>query len=433
MTGVPGERDSSVFTGLATVSRADFQTIMRRLGPWLPDVPDAPPVALAVSGGGDSIALAWLAASWRRRLIAFVVDHGLRPEFADEAASALKTLSELGIPAELLKVRDLPYGPALARRARDARYEVLIDACRRAGVVDLLVAHQADDQAETVAMRQRRGSGAGLSGMAWVSERADIRIVRPLLGCSRETLRNTLRQAGLGWCDDPSNENERAERVRVRKQLEPVEKQALLRRAEKAAEERICQERAIIHELIQTQCLMSWGWAALGETLPSADVLAALIRCIGGSDYLPPLAAIEKLREKKLPGTLGGVRLLWGKAGEDRRDQWLLIREVAAMQPPVPAGKDQCWDRRFVLRHSGENMSAGLMMGAAGAGLSRKDRAGLPAALTATLPALWKEGQRLCVPHLGIGDQKLLADMVFDFSPPSPVTATFRWMNTYLT
>jgi tRNA(Ile)-lysidine synthase len=403
------------------------------LGPWLPDTPDAPPVALAVSGGGDSIALAWLAASWRKRLIAFVVDHGLRPEFADEAASALKTLSELGIPAELLRVRTLPHGPALARRARDARYEVLIEACRRVGAVDLLVAHQADDQVETVAMRKKRGSGVGLSGMAWVSERADIRIVRPLLDYSREALRNTLRQAGLVWCDDPSNENERAERVRVRKQLGSTEKQRLLRQAEIAADERVAQEQAVVDELVKTQCLMSWGWAALGEALPSVDVLAALIRCIGGGDYLPSRAAVEKLREKKIPGTLGGVRLLRGKAGDDRREQWLLIRETAAMEPLVPAGRNLSWDRRFVLRYSGENMPSGLMMGAAGFGLSRKERAGLPAALTATLPALWKEGQLLCVPHLGLGDQKLLAEMSFDFAPASPVTATFLWMNAYLT
>lgn len=433
MAGLPEGLDPSLFTGQTTVSRDDFQAIMRRLGPWLPDDPAAPPVALAVSGGGDSIALAWLAAFWRKRLIAFVVDHGLRPEFAHEAASALKTLSKLGIPAELLRVRDLPYGSALAQRARDARYEVLIEACRRAGAVDLLVAHQADDQVETVAMRQRRGSGTGLSGMAWVAERADIRLIRPLLGYSRETLRNTLRQAGLGWCDDPSNENERAERVRVRKQLSLTEKQVLLRQAEMAADERVRQEKAITQELIERQCLMSGGWVALGETLPSMDTLAALIRCIGGSDYLPSLDAVEKLHEKKIPGTLGGVRLLRGKAGEDRREQWLLIREMAAMQSLVPAGENQCWDRRFVLRYSGANMPSGLMMGAAGSGLSRKDRAGLPAVLTATLPALWKEGQRLCVPHLGVGDQKLLAEVSFDFVPPSPVTATFRWMNAYLT
>lgn len=432
MTGLSGEDDLLTFTGHDGISRTGFQTIMRKLGPWIPDGPDAPPVALAVSGGGDSIALAWLAASWRKRLIAFVVDHGLRPEFAAEAASALKTLSTLGIPAELLKVQDLPYGSALARRARDARYETLIRACRRVGAVDLLVAHQADDQVETVAMRQKRGSGPGLSGMAWVSERDDVRIVRPLLGYSRQALRNTLRQAGLSWCDDPSNENERAERVRVRKHLASAEKQALLRQVGRASEDRVGLEKSIIDELVETGCRMSWGWAALGEALPSAHTLAALVRCVGGSDYLPSLSAMRSICEQKLPVTVGGARLMRGRAGGDRQEQWLLVREMAAMQAPVSARHGGCWDRRFVLRCA-EGLPEGIMMGAAGQGISRKDRAGLPAAVTATLPALWKEGQRLCVPHLGLGDEGMLAKVAFDFVPSSPVTATCRWMNAYLT
>ena len=190
---------------------------MAGLGPFVADAPGQPPVALAVSGGGDSLCLAWHARQWRHSLLAFVVDHGLRAESAAEAALTIERLRVMGVPARLLTLTDLPYGPGIAHRARNARYAALRAACRAEGCLDLLLGHQADDQAETACMRQAAGSGPdGLAGMGWISLLPDLRLVRPLLGVSRLALRNTLRAAGLAWVDDPSNEDRRAERVRIR-------------------------------------------------------------------------------------------------------------------------------------------------------------------------------------------------------------------------
>ena len=114
-------------------------------------------VAVAVSGGSDSMALAVLLAGWGQPT-ALVVDHGLRPESGHEAAATASRLAALGVAARVLPI-NLTFGPALAVRARAARYLAMGEACRSAGLTDLLVAHHAQDQAETLLLRRRAGSG----------------------------------------------------------------------------------------------------------------------------------------------------------------------------------------------------------------------------------------------------------------------------------
>jgi tRNA(Ile)-lysidine synthase len=182
---------------------------MHPLGPF-----GTPPrLGLAVSGGGDSLALALLAAEWARAqggsVLAFIVDHGLRTAAAAEAAAAAETLARLDIPARVLTLDDLRTGASLPARARAARLAALEAACRDAGIIDLLLGHHAADQAETIIMRRLRGSGpAGLAGMAALSETASVRLLRPLLGVAPAQLRAVLMERGLGWAEDPTNADE---------------------------------------------------------------------------------------------------------------------------------------------------------------------------------------------------------------------------------
>jgi len=179
---------------------------MAGLGPFEP----GPRIAAAVSGGADSMALALLADHWVRQtggsLLALVVDHGLRPESGEEAAVTVSRLDALGIAAKLLTITGLARGPALAERARAARFAVLARACGETGILHLLLGHHAADQAETVLIRALGGSGtAGLAAMAPLVETRTTRLLRPLLGISPVALRQFLAQAGVGWVEDPSN------------------------------------------------------------------------------------------------------------------------------------------------------------------------------------------------------------------------------------
>jgi tRNA(Ile)-lysidine synthase len=184
---------------------------------------------LAVSGGSDSMALMVLADRWARetgwpgRLHVAVVDHGLRPEAADEAAFVEREAKRLGLKAHVLNWSGPYPKTGIPAAAREARYGLLCGLARTLDAA-VLTAHTQDDQAETVVMRLARGSGVdGLSAMETGTVRDGVTLVRPLLPVSRQRLRDTLRQAGMTWIDDPTNENMTHERVRVRKALDVLD------------------------------------------------------------------------------------------------------------------------------------------------------------------------------------------------------------------
>ncbi|AOW48741.1 tRNA lysidine(34) synthetase TilS [Acetobacter ascendens] len=379
------------------VSLACFAQCMAQLGPFFPDQSDYPPIAMAVSGGGDSLCLAWLASFWRKNLLALVVDHGLRPESGQEAQQTIARLQAMNIPAQLLVLTDLKKGSAMAHRAREARYARLIAACQEYGCTDLLLGHQADDLAETVWMRQNSSSGPeGLAGMGWITVRPDIRLIRPLLGFSRLALRNTLRQACVEWVDDPSNQDQRAERVRLRFLLQENDQRAhFWKLGMQSGQLRMCKERERAAQLAQHAVMCPEGWAMLGSELPDVDVLAALIRSVGGAEYPPAQSAVVRLKDMATEATLAGTRFIYHK------QQWMLMREEAAMAPAQQAENGTVWDNRFVLYLPVSVQKEGLMIAGAGYGLARKIRNGQQAKFCAVLPALWRAGKRVAVPHLG--------------------------------
>jgi tRNA(Ile)-lysidine synthase len=187
--------------------------------------PGGGPLGVAVSGGPDSLALLLLAKAARPGQIrAATVDHGLRPESADEARHVATICAELGCPHDTLKVRVAPGGEGAQGQARRARYDALERWAAAAGLAGLLTAHHADDQAETLLMRLQRGSGAaGLAGVRanldFAAPGGTVRLYRPLLAWRRETLAGLVRDCGLAAVDDPSNRDPAFDRVRMRRRL----------------------------------------------------------------------------------------------------------------------------------------------------------------------------------------------------------------------
>jgi tRNA(Ile)-lysidine synthase len=193
-------------------------------------------LGVAVSGGPDSLALLLLAlAAYPGQLEAATVDHGLRPESADEAAFVAGVCEELGVPHAVLRPGE-PIAGNLQSAARRARYLLLEDWRAEKCLDRVLTAHHADDQAETLLMRLNRGSGvAGLGGIRAVNGR----VLRPLLGWRRAELEAIVAASGLEAVTDPSNRDERFDRARLRRQMagaEWIDPVALGRSAEALAE-----------------------------------------------------------------------------------------------------------------------------------------------------------------------------------------------------
>ena len=182
------------------------------------------PLGIAVSGGPDSLALLLLAAEARPGAVeAATVDHGLRAESGNEAAAVTAICDALGVPHTILeaKWRAKPE-TAIQERARQERYRLLRFWAEERGLAAVATGHHADDQAETLLMRLMRG--AGLRGLAGMRPRAiasgsDVRLIRPLLGWRHRELEGICADAGITPATDPSNEEERFERVRVRNAL----------------------------------------------------------------------------------------------------------------------------------------------------------------------------------------------------------------------
>ncbi len=205
--------------------------------PWPPAQ-----MAVALSGGADSLALALvaqtLARQWNIPLLALTVDHQLRRESGAEAEAVGQQMQRLGIPHRILHWNHAALEGNLHQAARHARYALLTEACRAASIPCLLLAHHADDQAETLLHQLMRGSGVdGLSAMPPARWENEVLLLRPLLTFPKSMLEATCRAAGEAWAEDPSNDDPRFARTLLRRMLTEFSAQGLsaARLAETAA------------------------------------------------------------------------------------------------------------------------------------------------------------------------------------------------------
>ncbi|MDR3208886.1 MAG: tRNA lysidine(34) synthetase TilS [Rickettsiales bacterium] len=175
-------------------------------------------LAVAVSGGADSMALLHWLKDVGAKIVALTVDHKLRPESADEAEYVAKICKKLGVPHRILEWTGQKPKTGIEEAARAARYELMLDYCKKNNIGVLATAHQADDQIETFLMNLGRGSGIyGLAGMRGRQERDGVVIFRPLLGTSRAELQKYCDDNGIRHFNDAMNDDERYLRVRIRK------------------------------------------------------------------------------------------------------------------------------------------------------------------------------------------------------------------------
>jgi len=228
--------------------------------------------AVALSGGGDSLCLLHLLAQLRDELglelVAVHVDHGLRPESAEQARQVQAMARTLGVVAHVRQARLSGAPGNLQERAREERSRLLGELATDLSVDWVALGHTASDQAELVLMRAVRGAGvAGLGGMAWTTRMAPgTRLIRPLLGVTREAVGAYLARHGLQPVQDPSNETDRYFRNRVRRGVLP-----LLRRENPRVVETLCR---LAQSCREEDGALEWAAAGILESARCADGLA---------------------------------------------------------------------------------------------------------------------------------------------------------------
>ncbi|WP_406736048.1 tRNA lysidine(34) synthetase TilS [Thioclava sp. GXIMD4215] len=397
--------------------------------PFGPPVPEAfvaamqgRRVGLAVSGGGDSMAMLHLLAG-RLDLAVVTVDHGLRPEAADEARMVGQVARSLGLPHWTLRWQ-APSGGNLMDLARRARMELMGAWARQQGVSHIAMAHTADDQMETFFMRLARASGVqGLSGMrqAWVEN--GVTWHRPLLDLGREDLRAYLRGIGAQWAEDPSNDNPKYDRVKVRQAAPHLAALGI-------TPKEICQT---VSHLARAEEALSTALAAMvarhvqidrGDVVVSLEGLegevqgefrrrlfAVILGWIGGGAYAPRGPKLETFcRDLAQTRTLAGVQRSQ-KGGSVR-----FTRELAAVAQQVVAvssAQITQWDRWRVGRdgpeaqgETGAYACRGLTIAALGKeGLAQCPdwrATGVPRASLLASPAVWDGPTLLAAPLAGL-------------------------------
>ena len=424
---------------------AQFAALMARVGPFA-----APPaIAVATSGGADSLALCLLAARWARRrggvATALTVDHGLRAESAAEARELGRWLRRRRVAHRVLRWRAPKPATGVQAAARRARYALLSGWCRRHRVLHLLLGHQRDDQAETLVMRLARGSGPdGLAAMPAIVERDGIRCLRPLLGVAHADLVATLEGWRQPWIEDPGNADARYARVRVRRRLAraTVAVAALAEAARSLGLARAAREAEASAFLARAATIDPRGFCTLDRGLSAdADVdlvraaLGRLLACVGGARLPPRRARLARLADAMrgegpfAARTLGGCRVMDGAEG-----RLLVCREAGRLDAveELRPGATVRWDDRFEVGLRRRGGVDGLRV-AKRAGGRWPDEAhaaaaerSLPRAVVATLPAVYLGARLVAVPHLGLYDPQVIAparSLRVRFAPRRPLAA----------
>lgn len=372
-------------------------------------------LAVAVSGGSDSLGLLVLLNDWRLSggadLHAVTVDHGLRPESAAEAAQVARTCEMLGLPHQILIWKEWDGQGNLPDQARRARYRLMADWAEALGIADIAVGHTADDQAETFLMRLARESGVdGLAAMAPDWRQGKVRFCRPTLRATRAELRQVLRARNLSWVEDPSNDNPAYARVRARAAMAALEPLGITAEGLSSVAQHMTQVRQTLYgyasEAAQNLVVLQKGDLLIDRAgflvLPtevSRRLLQSALKWVSGAEYGPRGRALDLLMTAIRNGndmTLSGC-LVTIKANQLR-----LAREfnaVAQMRCPV----SEVWDNRW---HVTGPATDGVEVAALGmAGLRQCPEwreSGLPDASLMASPAIWRGGELLAAPVAGL-------------------------------
>lgn len=397
-----------------------FSMAMTRLG-----VQPSTRIAIAVSGGPDSMALLALMRRWaadKAQLVVLTVDHALRDASRTEAEMVAQWCATQKIEHHILTWQGNKPSSHLQEEARHARYALLTQACHNHGIDMLALAHQAEDQMETFWMRLAHGSGLdGLAGMAQKREQGGINVIRPLLGFMRSELRDLCHALDMPFVDDPSNRDDKFLRVRLRaveKVLadEGLTAQRLAQVIQKLEDAR--ESLRFFEEAAAASCMDVYRDGGFAKMDLAAylryprdmrrRLLSRVISFAAPQDYPLPQTQLDdldaRLNAAGFKGmTLGGAEIFM--VG----NHVTFCREAAFVKAQLVNGAETIWDRRYLFVCDQD--VAGLridILGESGVAFLRKKEISLPQdipyKILCSLPTVWRDDKPVFIQMLGYAD-----------------------------
>jgi len=406
-------------------------------------------IAVAVSGGPDSMALMLMLVAWRAiigknapELYVLSVDHGLRSESADEVELVARISRQYGLAHKSFSWEGTKSTGNISSKSREARYDLMCNWCADQQISHLLVAHSLDDQAETVLLRLARGSGVdGLSAMAPSRAWNSTIIYRPLLGVTRHRLVQLLDSVHCPYASDPSNHNPKYNRVLFRQALKilaplGITSQGLVDTANRQAQAREALDVMTLQAIARSVCVYDAGYCVIDpqqlEPYPyeiKRRLLGRLLRAVAGHPYVPPHSSLDKLLSWVLAATtsrrtLGGCVLMLRQ-----RKIWVMREAGRNTLPQVllHPGENIVWDNRMKISLSASSESP-LLVKALGvdkyAGIIalENQKKPYPSTLGACLPSFWHNQKLIAVPHLNFNAAKPMYQIEAAFANSAQLT-----------
>jgi len=295
-------------TSTHIITTSEFAGWMSQLGDF--ELVSNHKIAVAVSGGADSMALLLLANDFAKQtnceITAITINHKLRVEAVDEAKQVAVWCAKQNIEHHIINwnFSQKPTS-AIQETARNARYQLLTDFCKKNAVKNLLVAHHGDDQIETFFFRLARGSGLlGLAGMSAKARIYGVNLLRPLLLAPKKRLVATLQEKNQPWIEDPSNQNTDYTRVRIRQHLQiflsnDKNRARTMQLIEKFGKFRMVMEKQIANELAKNVEISNENSAVLDmcEKI-SEPAISHLVKILSGKEHSPRTEKMQRFYPK---------------------------------------------------------------------------------------------------------------------------------------
>ena len=371
-------------------------------------------LGVAVSGGGDSVALLRMLATRGDGIRAVTVDHALRAESAAEAVQVATLCQTLGVPHTTLKWKGWDKSGNFQDKARQARLQLISTWATQQNITHIALGHTLDDQAETVLLRLARGSGVdGMAGMAARRRDKSLTWVRPLLHARRDELRGYLVKNNVTWIDDPSNDNPKYDRVKARQALAllsdlGINAEGLVATAAHMRDARDALERATLSLADECAEITEAGEVRLNfETFNAAPdelrfrLLSATLQWISGEGYRPRFDSLRGVLDRldsQNGQTLHGcvIRSLSGNI--------VVRREPSKVQAPCPTSA--IWDHRWKITQRGtENAQIIAALGEDGLRICDDWRAtGHAREVLLASPSVWADGRLIAAPLAGMAN-----------------------------
>jgi len=395
-----------------------------------------PVLALAVSGGPDSMALLHCACRWMRSrqasLTVLTVNHQLRAEAKDEVTKVAEWAENLGLPCHILTIPNKLLGNNISAQAREWRYRLLTGWCRDNHVLHLLTAHHQDDQVETFFNRLERGSGLeGLSCMRQITYMNGVRLLRPLLSSRKESISEFLLKEKIDWVKDPTNEDENYFRARFRKIFPQLSDQGLisaprvmlgianLQRANAMIEDEISRLTSQYIEISPAGYMMlDTDFLKKASAEVALRVLNRCLMIIGGHRDSVRYSTLDHLYQRLLHPPLSTATAAGCCVMNGIKNKILIYRERHAIAAPLKLEfGEQLWDCRFIVTYAASkkdlmNCHVGqLSLGRSAllkwiknncitlSSVQRYLLKNLPSQVYPTLPAIYQQDQLIAVPY----------------------------------